>query len=381
MSLQLTEPTNERRKTESQRNAPSVETVEIINGANWNSEIENFWLSLHEHDSRFQSPYYHPNFTRAVAAIRDDVEVAILRSPQKQIVAIFPYQRTSKSVAAPIGGRMNDFHGMIGLEIETIEINAVMTRIGISQFGYHALSTERSGFDVFNFESLDSYFVDISDGFTSYKQWVCQNSSTIKRLPQKERSLAREHGQVTFEFESGNLDVLETLIQLKRTKFQRTNTFDILSVDWAANLLREISGYQDNDFRGVLSVLRAGDNVVATHFGMISKDVLHYWFPAYDSSYSKYSPGIQLMMQTCKHAAKIGINKIDMSYGESPFKDKFCNGSIPVHFGQVNFKPLAHSLAKQKYFTRLKLKSMPMKESFKAVFRKVFPNYGKWHFK
>ena len=195
------------------------------------------------------------------------------------------------------------------------------------------------------------------------------------------RDRSRDFGQVRYEHYCDRSEVLEKLIELKREKFSRTNTFDILSVDWASNLLREMFKFQDDSFRGILSVLWANESMVGAHFGMISGDVMQYWFPVFDKRYAKYSPGLQLLSNTIRCACDEGIKRIDLSYGHSKFKEMFANEQETVQLGLVNFNPLAFQIAKQRYHLRYKLKSIPLKTQIKYFLRKVYPQYGSWHFK
>lgn len=87
------------------------------------------------------------------------------------------------------------------------------------------------------------------------------------------------------------------------------------------------------------------------------------------------------MMNTVASSCKMGIQKIDLSYGHSNFKEMFANYDEEVLFGNVNFNGLAFQIAKQRYLIRMKLKQIPLKEPAKFLLRKVFPGYGSWHFK
>ena len=171
------------------------------------------------------------------------------------------------------------------------------------------------------------------------------------------------------------------MIELKRAKYQRSKTFDILGVEWAADLLREIAEIQTPDFQGILSVLWAGDELVAVHFGMLSGDVLHYWFPVYVPKFSKYSPGTELMLRVAQGAAENGIAKVDLGFGDDPYKTRFCNGREQVSSGRYGFSRIGFEAAKRKYELRKKLKQIPLKPLAKKMLRKVFPGYGQWNFK
>ena len=157
--------------------------------------------------------------------------------------------------------------------------------------------------------------------------------------------MIREIGEPRFEFDCVSTEALEKLIDLKRKRYQRGKTFDILSVEWAANLLRQLHHTNGQNFQGILSALWVGDKMIAGHFGMLSNHVMHYWFPAYDIKYAKYSPGTQMIMNVAEHAAKLGIDKVDFGYGDDPYKFKFCNGRETVSCGQFRFNRLAFQLS------------------------------------
>ena len=340
-----------------------------------------FWLDLHRSNPELESPNFHPEYTKAVDSVRDDVRIAVIRDDEGELVGIFPFQQSGECSAFPAGNRMNDYHGVMtapGVEIDPV---ALLKKLNIKRLTFHAISTNREPFEKYQFEMIPSYSLDMSSGLDTYMDWLCKRSRTIKELPRKNRGLERDFGPVRFEHNCKSLDVLDHVIELKRKKYQRTKIFDILSVDWASNLLRAIHQEEVDGLRSSLSVLWANDTLVAAHFGMVSGDVMQYWFPAFDPEYSKYSPGLQLLVDLIRSNSEAGINKIDFSYGSSRYKETFANSQRDVIFGQVNSNPLMFQLAKQRYQLRIKLKGVPMKKHLKVVLRMLYPGYGNWHYR
>lgn len=344
------------------------------------AEELSLWKWFHKSQPELASPYYHPEFTAAVDEVRSDVEVAVVRNARSEIVGFFPFQRHGEC-ALPIGGRLNDFHGLVGFPKAELDIAAVFRALGLKSFKFHALVDRDATFRRHSFRTLKSYFIDMPQGYEEYHAWACKNSSTIKRQPQKTRALERKFGPLSFEFNCQDPEILERLIEMKSAKYQRTNTFDILSVDWASNVLRSISKRSFKSFGGHLSVVRAGDELVAVHFGMINKDILHYWFPVYDPRFSKYSPGTILMLNSCEAAAAQGITRVDLSYGDDPYKFKFSNAASNVYSGYMTFNPLKQILQRGRFETRLLLKKIPLKPQAKALLRSVYPGFGGWNFR
>ncbi|MFD2349447.1 GNAT family N-acetyltransferase [Nonomuraea ferruginea] len=60
------------------------------------------------------------------------------------------------------------------------------------------------------------------------------------------------------------------------------------------------------------------------------------WFPAYDTEYARYSPGIVHHMQMAEAAAKSGLHIIDMGKGGKEYKDWLKSGTLYVAEGRVS---------------------------------------------
>lgn len=377
----LSSPNSSRSKS-----LPAIST-ELLGAGAIPDSIWKSWTEFQAQDPKFASPYFFPEFTQAVMKVRDDVEVALFRDANQSIVGVLPFQRVNQLHGEPVGGRLNDVHGLIGCpELDDlIDVGSIgdqlLKPIGLSSIGFHAGRGDDPVLKPFQFRQLESHYLDISQGWDTYYAWAKKNSSTIKRHGQKSRALARDFGEVRFEFQSADADVLEQLIGLKRKKYQRTKTFDILSVDWASNLLREIHQVRGGRFQGILSAIWAGDHLVAAHIGMLTDTMLHYWFPVFDPKFSKYSPGTELLLRVAQQASSMGIEKLDLGYGDDPYKFRFANATESVHCGLVTTSSTRFQMAKARYVWRQRLKQIPMKPMVKRLLRKVYPGFGEWNFR
>jgi CelD/BcsL family acetyltransferase involved in cellulose biosynthesis len=88
------------------------------------------------------------------------------------------------------------------------------------------------------------------------------------------------------------------------------------------------------------STLHAGDRLVAAHMGMRSGNTLHYWFPAYDPEFAKYSPGIILLLRLARSVEGSGVRKIDLGKGEAHYKQRLMNGAVQLREGHVEVPSL-----------------------------------------
>lgn len=358
--------------------------VQLISTNQLCGDIGERWKAIRAKRTQFATPYFDMEFTKAVSRVRDDVEVAIIKDDELEgeIVGFLPFQRISDYHAEPVGGRLNDVHGLMsGHSNRNFLMTKILHAAKLRSFGFHAGVKYEKQSNPYEFEEIASHYIDLSQGWEPYRKWVRGNSKAVKRQGQKTRALEREHGTLRFDFDCSSSEVLERLIELKRAKYQRSKTFDILSVEWAANLLREISTTDRPGFKGLLSVLWAGNNLVAVHFGMQTERSIHYWFPTFDVQYSKYSPGTELILRVAEQAALLGISKVDFGYGDDAYKFRFCNGQEQLSCGQFTGSRIGYKIAKQRYVIRKQLKNIPLKPLAKRVLRSVFPSFGSWNFK
>jgi CelD/BcsL family acetyltransferase involved in cellulose biosynthesis len=116
--------------------------------------------------------------------------------------------------------------------------------------------------------------------------------------------------------------------------------------------------------------------VVASHIGFREGSLLHYWFPAYDTRYSKYSPGTALFIELVRCASEHGIEAIDMGFGEQPYKRKQTDVQSDVAFGYASDSGLRRTMYRAGLVRQQFVKSLPMKETLKYVLRRLHPRAG-----
>ncbi|MGB5076312.1 MAG: GNAT family N-acetyltransferase, partial [Sphingorhabdus sp.] len=104
---------------------------------------------------------------------------------------------------------------------------------------------------------------------------------------------------------------------------------------WEGEVLRGLRTAESPAFRSALSILFAGSQPVAAHFGLVSCNVLHWWFPAYDLAVQRYSPGLQLIDHCARHAAMEGFSTIDFGKGDDRYKTLFADCAVPMLKGSA----------------------------------------------
>lgn len=147
-----------------------------------------------------------------------------------RVVAIVPYQRYRNSIARPVGAGINDAHGILavpGQGIGDAEILQAARLIGLS---FHASPPEAPTVANFEMGRKKSFLSDLTVDPQGYKHFLRSRNSTIDRQGQKSRRLIRELGQLRFEFDCRDPEMIRRFIELKQDQYHRTHTFDILSV-------------------------------------------------------------------------------------------------------------------------------------------------------
>src|SRR5262245_50996752 len=102
------------------------------------------WLALQSADPVLDSPLFRPEFTEAVAEVRDDVEVALLEEGN-DLVGFFPFQRGKRNVGRPVGGRLSDFQGIILAPDCRVEATELLRGCRLSAWHFdHWISSQRT---------------------------------------------------------------------------------------------------------------------------------------------------------------------------------------------------------------------------------------------
>lgn len=319
------------------------------------------WRVIAAEDSSPLSPFYQPEYTQAVGQVRDDVYVAVIEEDDRPI-AFFPYQRGTTGLGLPVGGKLNDFQGIIGKLPASISAQSLLKECGLISWAFDHLPETQS--NLINAQSAVSAspYIEFSQGWEAYQNDRARaHSSIIRETQRKQRKLARNVGEIRFEFHSESDSVFNQLLQWKSAQRRSTKTFDVLQMDWARTVVENLRTTQTDHLRGCLSALYAGDRLIAAHFGLISNHVMHFWFPAYNVDFASYSPGVCLMLNMLEEASKRGISRIDLGKGDERFKQRLANGSTNVCQGAVTSSAWASCCNRLYGIARNQVRQLPFR--------------------
>jgi CelD/BcsL family acetyltransferase involved in cellulose biosynthesis len=294
-----------------------------------------FWSDAQEGNPLLDSPYFRPEFTQAVSAVREGVEVAVLEKGGIPI-GYFPFQRASRSTGRPVGAPLSDFQALISREELVCEPTELLRACRLSAWHFDHLLASQACFGQFVRRRVESPHVDLSEGFEGYASHLRHRHKYLVAPRRKWRCMERECGPLRFEPHVADPAILSALFRWKSDQYRRTHSRDIFAWSWTRRLLEKLLEYRGASFSPMLSVLYAGKRVVAIHYGLRSGSVLHSWFPAYDRALARFSPGLLLFLEIFKASSALGIRRVDLGKGDGVHKHRYMSGSTFVLEGTLD---------------------------------------------
>lgn len=293
------------------------------------------WSRFQSRNAALISPYFCPEFTLAVGRVRQDARVAII-DVAGTVVGFFPYQRRAFGLAAPIGGPLSDYQGIIAHPDISIDAAELLRCCGLAGFEFTNLLASQVAFKPYQRRTDPSHQIDLSEGLDAFFAERRQaGSDVISTTMRKRRKLEREVGALRWVLKDTDPASLDMLIEWKRQQYRRTRALDGFKFGWPLALLKDLHRIDAPGFGGVLSTLWVGDRMIAGHMGMRSRTAWHYWFPAYDPAYGHYSPGQIMLLMMIETCADLGTHIIDMGKGEYRHKLRLTNRATDVAEGYV----------------------------------------------
>lgn len=289
------------------------------------------WRMLQETDSLLDSPFLAPEFTQAVGRFRDNVRVAVV-TDGPDVVAFLPYETSALGIGHPIAFGLTDLQGIIAAPDLELDAKALLKACGLSVWDFDHLLAHQRTFAPYHRVQRVEPIIDLSAGFDVYLDEARRLApKTHKTIRYKERKLGREVGEVRYTFDSHDPADLRRLMAWKSDQYRRTGRTDRFARPWIVGLVEELHRTQ----MGVLSVLHAGEHPVSAHFGLRSGTAMAGWFPAYDTAFAKYSPGMIGHLRLAASAAADGITEIAMGRGGKEFKEWLKSREISIAEGRV----------------------------------------------
>jgi CelD/BcsL family acetyltransferase involved in cellulose biosynthesis len=288
------------------------------------------WRELQRADPRLAGPFLCPEFALVLGRHRRDVRIAVLEDGP-QIVGFLPYHRKALGVGRALGYGLANGQGLVHARDLDWRLGEVLAKCGLAVLEFdELLGHQLEAFRPRQATAAAAPFVDLSVGWDEWLRAKRAASDAVKTVQRKQRKLARETGQVTFDFDSKRRDNVALLMRWKSRQYRRTGRFDRFSRTWFVAAFEELTEITTADFSGVLSVLSVDGRPVALQQALYANGVLSQWFPAYDVAFARYSPGLICMLEVLRAGCERGVAEVDLGKGQARYKEFLKDGRHTV---------------------------------------------------
>jgi CelD/BcsL family acetyltransferase involved in cellulose biosynthesis len=310
-------------------------TVRVTTSNNLSTADWVLWQDWQQQNPGLASPYFRAEFTQAVSKVRDDVEIAVLERAG-QAAAFLPFQRGQLNIGKPVGGKLCDFHGCISPAGFTFDPQQFIASARLAAWDFEHVPAAQTSFEKFAAKRDNAPGLELKDGYAGWCELRReQGSQVVSKTMQKVRKLAREQGELTLELQSDSEKVFETLLQWKSAQYIASGFSDVFAFPWTRKLIEELRAPSGGEFGGWMSVLRAGQKVVAICYSLRSRNVMHAWFTAYDQELAAYSPGLVMFIKMTEAWPSVGITRFELGKGDERFKWNLSTDSQELLEGSV----------------------------------------------
>ena len=298
------------------------------------------WHSMQRQTRSLANPFLCPEFAVAVDNFRPDARVAVL-ADGPEIVGFFPFERRPFGVGVPIGAGLNNCQGLIHIPEIEWDSRELLRACKISIWQFDKLLEGQRPFERYAATVVPSAVIDLTEGFAAYEEKLQVKSARFcKNLHKKTYKLESEAGELRFVMDSRDIAELRTLMRWKSDQCRRKGWVDFFDRPWVIDVTDYLFSTHNDWFGGLLSLLYAGEIPAAAFFGLRCGTLCVGWFPAYDTRFSKYSPGLIQFMQMAKEFAPAGLHTIDLGDGATTYKERLKSHDIFVAKGVAARAPV-----------------------------------------
>ncbi|MCA1709049.1 MAG: GNAT family N-acetyltransferase, partial [Actinobacteria bacterium] len=294
------------------------------------------WASFQRRNLALANPFLSPAFTVAVGRFRPRARVAVL-TEGATITGFFPFERRSLGYGVPVAAGLTGCQGLIHAPGSDWDPQQLLSACGLDVWTFDHLVDGQKPFQPYQVIHVPSPIMDFEKGFDAYLVTLRNRSrQLLSNLAYKQRKLAREVGEVRFVYDSRDPAALRAVMAWKSAQYRRTGRSNRFAWPGVTELVEHLLDTRSNGFRGVLSMLYAHEEPVAGFFLLCTEDVAVDWFPAYNPTFGKYSPGFLLRLRVAEAAAALGVHHLDMGRGtRDHYKQRFKSRDLVVAEGRV----------------------------------------------
>jgi CelD/BcsL family acetyltransferase involved in cellulose biosynthesis len=310
--------------------------TELLRPQDLTAEDARLWRSFLAQRPELTGPYFDIRYVQAAASSVPNAGVARFWDGER-IVGYFPYQIRSGALQ-PFGAPLSDYHGVIAAPGYDMPFGELLAATGARRLEFQGWVGPMCG--MARTLPLRRRVADTSKGFEHW--WATQDADHhkfFKNIGRCERNVEKDFGGFAFTWERVTPDVLDWVLRLKRDQYARSGMHDVFDCGWTYAMLSALAALEDPDYGLRAGVFRNDGHIVAAEISLTDGQHVHFWFPAYDPAYYRYSVGILLTVAIIRHCAPLGIKSFDFGTGGEDYKSPLTTDGGGCLEGNLKYTP------------------------------------------
>ena len=299
--------------------------VDVIPINELSEDMKQDWVRIQMSNPSFRSPFFYPELFISVAKYCPDIYVALLIN-ENRLAGFLPFQK-DKQLNAAQSILLCNYEGIISLPDQYWDIDFILRKMGLNSWNFKTIvNFEKIKSKLNNFQTFNSSLVDLNCGLDEYWTYIKSKKIGLKTLITNRRELENKIGPIRFVPYCNELKLLHQLLQWKITRHDS-------SVEWVnliTKILEDIYNLNDPLFKGILSALYAGDELLAVQYTFRYKNNLGGVLKAFNPNFTKYSVGKLLLQEVINNHEKLEYNIFDLGPGVFQYKQDFSNRLLPI---------------------------------------------------
>ncbi|MEZ6135336.1 MAG: GNAT family N-acetyltransferase [Pirellulaceae bacterium] len=273
------------------------------------------WRRLLAETVDYVSPYFTPEYVQSASEYWPNVEIGTL-SDDRQVWAVFPFERLASGAAGPVGRELADYQGPICHPQAELDAIAMLRALRLKRWSFDHLYPHRETLQRWCWTQWASPQIDVSGGPAEFLARISMaHKRLVQNSAQNERRLKREFGSVKFDFDVRQPEYLELLLDWKCQQYEATGRIHPFRLEQVRHFLHSCLQRESEAFCGRVSMVSAHDQPIAMQFSFDTSRVSHVLITAYHVEAARFSPGLLLSFQHLKACAERKMGLVDLGKG------------------------------------------------------------------
>jgi CelD/BcsL family acetyltransferase involved in cellulose biosynthesis len=296
------------------------------------------WRAFQSSSLMMSHPFLSLTYVKAWGEANANARVTVVED-NGRIEAFIPYEIGDGKIASTLGGAHTAVDGVVSSGAP-LDMRAVIKKSGLRGWRFSRAPVDQKALDQYRYRGARDWrsvsYVDLSGGYDKYLSDLSDGfKKRITRTETYRRSLQRKMGSVSFDWANPKPEYFDQLIEWKSAQYSNVRRWG----PQAMSVRRELAFTDNDDCRGLIGVLSAGEQTAAVTFCLESPGVIALWTLAYNPEFSRFSVGTMQLLDLIRDAEKHGIRMVDFGFDSAivtnTYKDRFRNATYELSGGGV----------------------------------------------